>query len=135
MAQNQNILVPFNDTDLSEEALKYACETFPESDITALYVIELQGQEDIYVPQVGEERRKRANDCLQVATDIAGDIPIDTEIQVGKPDQEIIDYAEEENIDMIIMGSHGRTGTARLVLGSVAEKIVRNSSVPVLVMK
>lgn len=36
---------------------------------------------------------------------------------------------------MIVMGSHGRTGTARLVLGSVAEKVVRNSPVPVLVMK
>lgn len=97
--KTQKILVPFNETDLSEAALEYACETFPDADITALCVIEPGGQEDLYVPQISDERQKQANDCLEIATDLAGDIPLSTEMRAGKPDQEIIEYAEEENVE------------------------------------
>ena len=53
----------------------------------------------------------------------------------GRPAVEIIRYAEEKGIDILIMGSLGKTGLDRLFLGSVTEKVIRNSKVPVMVIK
>ena len=53
-------------------------------------------------------------------------------IVVGDPAEEIIRYAQEENIDLIIMETHGRKGLEKAFFGSVAEKVVKNSSIPVL---
>ena len=53
----------------------------------------------------------------------------------GTPYREIIKKAEAEQVDLIVMGTHGRTGFERLLLGSVAEKVVRMSSAPVLTVR
>jgi universal stress protein A len=52
----------------------------------------------------------------------------------GTPADEILDYIKTKNIDLVIMGTHGRSGVARLMMGSVAEKVVRQSGAPVLVV-
>lgn len=56
-------------------------------------------------------------------------------IKVGNPSLEIVDYAKKNNIDLIVIASHGRTGLNRFLLGSVAEKVVRLSQCPVLVWR
>ncbi len=56
-------------------------------------------------------------------------------VRSGVPEGEILAFAEEENVDLIVMATHGWTGMRHLVLGSVAEKVVRHSSVPVLTVK
>lgn len=53
----------------------------------------------------------------------------------GKPVDEITEYAERENIDLIVMGSHGRTGLRRLLMGSVAEAVMRKARCPILIIK
>jgi nucleotide-binding universal stress UspA family protein len=53
----------------------------------------------------------------------------------GNPSHEIIEFADNNNIDLIIMGTLGKTGFDRFLLGSVAEKVTRNSKVPVLVVR
>ncbi|MCC4770646.1 universal stress protein [Methanosarcina sp. DH2] len=53
----------------------------------------------------------------------------------GHPANELVRYAEEEKMDIIVMGTRGKTGIDRLLLGSVAENVVRNSKVPVMVIK
>ena len=55
--------------------------------------------------------------------------------RTGHPFQEIIAYAQEYQIDLIVMATHGRTGLAHMVMGSIAEKVVRHSPVPVLTVK
>ena len=50
----------------------------------------------------------------------------------GHPSNEIIDYAKKEGMSLIIIGAVGRTGLDKFLLGSVAEKVVRNSTIPVL---
>jgi nucleotide-binding universal stress UspA family protein len=52
----------------------------------------------------------------------------------GREDEEVIEFAKEKNIDIIVLGTHSRTGLKHALLGSVAEKIIRQSSVPVLVV-
>ena len=56
-------------------------------------------------------------------------------VRQGEPYREIVRYATEENIDLILMATHGRTGLSHVLLGSVAEKVVRHSPVPVLTVK
>ena len=56
-------------------------------------------------------------------------------IRVGNPSIEIVDYAKKNNIDLIVIASHGRTGLNRFLLGSVAEKVVRLAQCPVLVWR
>jgi nucleotide-binding universal stress UspA family protein len=53
----------------------------------------------------------------------------------GSTAEAIITYAEENDIDCIVMGTHGRTGLDRFVIGSIAERVVRKSSVPVMTVR
>ena len=62
-------------------------------------------------------------------------VPVETAIADGSPSREIIRYAERNDCDLVVMGTHGRGGIDRLLLGSVAEKVVRGSSVPVLTVR
>ncbi len=57
---------------------------------------------------------------------------IQSRVVPGNPAEKIIDYAQEEGIDLIAMGTHGRKGLEKIVFGSVAEQVLKNSSVPVL---
>lgn len=65
----------------------------------------------------------------------ASDVPVETTILEGSPSTEIVRYAEDEHCDLIVMGTHGRGGLNRLLLGSVAERVVRSSMVPVLTVR
>jgi nucleotide-binding universal stress UspA family protein len=58
-----------------------------------------------------------------------------TEVITGSPYRAIREYAEDKDVDLIVMGTHGRTGVERYLLGSVTEKIVRTADVPVLTVR
>ena len=58
-----------------------------------------------------------------------------TESRLGKPAEEIVDYADKNGVDLIIMASHGRAGVSRWAYGSEADKVLRSSCVPVLLVK
>ena len=62
-------------------------------------------------------------------------VKVESILLKGRPVEEIIDYAEKNDIDMIVMGTLGLTGVKRLLIGSVAENVVRHSKVPVLVVR
>jgi len=53
-------------------------------------------------------------------------------MMVGKPDQVIVDFAQREGVDLVVMGTHGRTGLKHVLMGSVAEHVVRRAPCPVL---
>ncbi len=59
---------------------------------------------------------------------------VSTFIEVGKPDEMILKVADEWEADLIILGTHGRTGLSHILLGSVAEKVIRHSTRPLLVI-
>lgn len=62
-------------------------------------------------------------------------VNVESVLLEGNPSEELIRYAEKENMDIVIMGTLGRTGLDRLLLGSVAGNVVRHSKVPVMVVK
>ena len=62
-------------------------------------------------------------------------LDVRTETRKGNAPQEILVYSQENEIDLIVMGTHGRTGLNHAIIGSVAERVVRNSSIPVLTVR
>jgi nucleotide-binding universal stress UspA family protein len=62
-------------------------------------------------------------------------VPVETDILEGDPAEQILDYADEIDADVIVSGTHGRSGVKRQLLGSVAERLVRHSDVPVLTVQ
>ena len=138
-----NVLVALDGSPLAERALTYALETFPNATITTIYVINpidsvidveaggLPVAEDWY-----DTAQERATAIHTTATDLAADhdIVLDTVTEVGKPAREILDYAADNGIDQIVMGSHGRSGLDRTFLGSVAETVTRRAQIPVTII-
>lgn len=83
-----------------------------------------------YKAQLWESFRK-----LQVTDPRAREVRIETRLAEGDPAYEIVAAAKETAADLIVMGSHGRTGLGRLLLGSVAEVVLRKAPCPVLTVK
>ena len=138
-----NVLVAFDDSPLSERSLTYAIETFPDTTITTIYVIDpidsvidvktggLTVAEDWY-----ETAKEHATRIHTTATDLAAErnTELDTVTKVGKPARVILEYADDHDIDQIVMGSHGRSGVDRALLGSVAETVTRRARIPVTII-
>lgn len=141
---DDRILVPVDESDQSRTAFEYALETFPEASITALHAIDprdfrtyggIEGWVDM--EQLADQQRAHAEQLVEDARAQAEErgITVGTAVVTGKPAQSIVDYAEENDIDHIVIGSHGRSGVSRVLLGSVAERVVRRSPVPVTIVR
>lgn len=64
--------------------------------------------------------------------EVPAGMPVSTEVRSGFPPEEILDEADACEADLIVLGTHGRTGLERVLLGSVAERVVRGAKIPVL---
>lgn len=131
-----NILVALDGSPLAERALIYALETtiYVINPIDSVIDVEAGGlpvAEDWY-----DTAQERATEIHTTATDLAADhdIVLATVTEVGKPAREILDYAADNGIDQIVMGSHGRSGLDRTFLGSVAETVTRRAQIPVTII-
>ncbi|QFU83124.1 universal stress protein [Natronorubrum aibiense] len=140
---SERILVPYDGSTPATDALEYALETFPDASVTALNVVPLpEGYwaafEDTEHRAADIDRaRERGSEVLEDATEVAAehDREIDTEVATGKPAREIVEQVETDEYDTIVIGSHGREGVSRVLLGSVAEMVVRRSPIPVVVVR
>lgn len=131
------LLVAIDDSQKSYQAVEYALSEFPEANIEVIHVPEIPlfaSDPDKQASVVAEEY---AQDILSEAKSLAAkyDQSIETEIRFGHPATEVISYADERDIDHIIVGSQGKQGAKRLLLGSVAESIVRQAHCPVTVVR
>lgn len=79
--------------------------------------------------------RARAAELVETASEGFGDVETATVVESGTPHEVILAYADENDIDAIVMGTHGRTGLDKYLLGSVTEKVVRLADVPVLTVR
>ena len=136
------ILVPLDGSPQAEKALSYAREMFPEAALVLVHVLTPAdtgiGAEGLLIDAAGvvEHQQEVAEELFVEATAQIGEgHSVDTAILAGSPAREIVRYAADNDIDAIVMGSHGRDGAARLLLGSVSETVVRRSPVPVTVVR
>lgn len=129
----ERILCPIDFSAGSEAALAYASVLAKESgaELHLVYVYEetIAYTEGLgsYVPPADLEPDKERLNNTRPTEDVA----IRHEFVVGHPADALVDYATDNNIDLIVMGTHGRTGLSRLLMGSVAEAVVRRAPCPV----
>jgi nucleotide-binding universal stress UspA family protein len=91
----------------------------------------------VYASQEWDSLLTRINDDLEIARSSlqGGGYTVYTATKFGEPGPEIVEFVEDENIDLVAMATHTRSGLSRLLLGSVAEYVLRNVSVPVLLLR
>ena len=138
------ILVPIDFSEPSRKALHYAklfAQQF-EASLTVVHAVEpLSYPPDFAVvpllpPDVEEARTRELETQLrELAASVGGGVKVESVIRNGRVWQEIVDYAKATDVDLIIISTHGYTGLKHVLLGSVAEKIVRHAPCPVLVVR
>lgn len=139
----KRILVPIDFSERSHKALEYAIPFAKQfqAEILCLHVIEIPygAGESGFVAEMEAFRKDMLRDTRKRMDELrsrqmAG-IPSRAEVRTGAPYHEITRAAEEENIDLVIMATHGRTGLGRFFLGSTTERVVRHAHCPVLVVR
>lgn len=133
------ILFPTDGSDESEIVLEHAVDLAKQYDATlhGLYV----GDQRSYAGLAGDMEREKireaqqslSEEALGAVTSAAGadGIDVETAHRSGIPAERILEFIDEADVDLVVMGTHGRTGFQRALLGSVAEAVVRQSPVPV----
>lgn len=131
------ILLPTDGSEGAEAALEHALDLADKYDaeLHIVYVadIRVDSTTDMWANMLGqlEEIGEEATSDIADRVEETG-VEVVTEVIRGIPHKEINSYVGENDIDLITMGTHGRTGIDRLLLGSVTEKIIRTSKKPVL---
>ena len=135
----KDVVVPIDFSDDSLSAVDTALELVAgPSQIHVIHVLPMLTVAEpgvVWEPVDDESRRSHAEDALRQRLSDERYRGIKIEVTIGDPGHEIADYAQEQQADLVIMPSHGRTGIRRLLIGSVAERVVRLAHCPVLVLK
>ncbi|WP_135662175.1 universal stress protein [Halorhabdus rudnickae] len=142
----ESVLVPVDGSPLSVRALSFVANEFPDASVHLLYALDhVESSHDFdwtslpgYWDDAPGEATNRGQDILADARETAeeaGLTVVGEELVVGRPASSIVECADEESVDLVVMGSHGREGISRFILGSVAERVLRRSSVPVTIVR
>ncbi len=133
------IMCPIDFSDYSDVALGYASQLASESGATLflIHVDDTQVPYDAgfagYVPPPHEA--ERMSEILRAKRPTVDGVPCEHHLLVGHPADAIVEFSKAHGIDLIVMGTHGRTGVSRFLMGSIAEAVVRQSECPVLTVK
>jgi len=139
----KKILVPIDFSDCSRKALQYALAFAKEHEaaITLLYVVpppaypvgEFGGLE--YGNLISDMRTGGEKQLAELAAEIGHAVTVESEVRTGGPAAEIVAAAQESAADIIVISTHGHTGFKHVLLGSVAEHVIRGAPCPVLVVR
>jgi len=135
------VLLPIDGSEPSLRAATHAIELAGTYDATvhALYVVDASpsslavSRSNVRetLREVEEQAAEAAFATVEPLAEEA-DVELVTAMLEGNPEREIVDYAAEQEVDIVVMGTHGRTGLGRRLMGSVTERVVRSAPVPVL---
>lgn len=134
------ILLPTDGSEASDRAVEQAVGLARETgaELHVLYVVEdipqapelMDDEVEAQLREIGEE----AIDAIRASADAAG-VEVVAALREGVPHETILEYADDADVDVVVMGTHGRSGLDRYLLGSVTERIVRTAEVPVLTVR
>ncbi|MFC2071521.1 universal stress protein [Chloroflexota bacterium] len=140
----RRMLVPLDGSELAEVVFIYAKELAGRLDLEVILLqvgspaaAEFAPMRQAYIEKAAEIVKHQARE-VQAKTGIqTGGKPIEVrgELAIGYPAEEILRYADENAVDLILMATHGRSGRKRWTLGSVADKVLRSSKVPVWLVR
>ena len=129
----QQLIVPMDDSALARAALEHALTAFGDVEVTVVHVVDdLEIAYGGGAPGVEEGEPTFFEDVRDLA--IEHDVAVETAVLEGAPADAIVEYVADEPADGIVMGSEGRSGVSRVLLGSVAEAVARRSPVPVTIV-
>jgi nucleotide-binding universal stress UspA family protein len=146
----EHVLVPMDGSEQARKAFEWALDEYGDGDarLTVFNVVDLSDPEyfekavEMSGEDIGEERYEgvlsETENFLQRFVNEAEEAGLEASSDHAKGDSAshgIVEYAEEHDVDHIVMGSHGRSGVSRVLLGSVAENVTRRSPVPVTVVR
>lgn len=131
------ILVPTDGSPGAESAIDHALHIARQNNATLhpMYVVDPGDMGDL-----GDEPAELRTQCSEVTRPIleaaeAAGLEAEQHVLEGTPNERIVEYADGSPIDLIVMGTHGKSGLSRVLLGSTAERVVRNAPVPVLTIR
>ena len=135
----KHVLVPWDFSKPSVEALEAALTmVMHPRDVTVMHAVEPLGP----IATMGEQRNRDAREALadtlekvRKSVDALGHHDVAASVRFGIAHEAIADYANEHDVDLIVMPSRRRKGLKRLLLGSVSEQVVRHVPVPVLLLR
>jgi universal stress protein A len=140
----KNVLFPTDLSSCNNTALAYASVLAAESGAT-LHILHVDDMQDVSseMAEIGypygapwdHNDRVRVREELNEIRPTNLDVPYEHHYLRGAPAREIGEFAKSKGVELIVMASHGRTGLARLVVGSVAEEVTRKAPCPVLIVK
>jgi universal stress protein A len=144
MINFKRILCPIDYSECSARALRYAAG-MALKDSSRLYLMHVVDKRvfdyggPVYeaAPAPDAETIARLEEKLKesIPREVRGDIQVETLVTMGLPVEEILKAAMDKEVDVIVMGTHGRTGIAHTIMGSVAENVVRRAPCPVLTVR
>ena len=139
LLSKDQVLVPIDFSEEAAEALSSTVDFLGEgSTVHALHVLpklESTGPSVVWETLSDETRKANIEKAYQERFESSEFKGVQFHVEIGDPSSEIIDFAKSNNIELIVIPSHGRTGLGRFFLGSVAERVVRFSHCPVLVLR
>ena len=134
-----SILHPTDFSENAHTAFQLACTLAHDYDARLVVVHVTPPQTMLYteavVPPRHLETLQLVREKLEQVVPTPADLAMEHHLLVGDPATEILQIAEEQKCDMIVMGTHGHRGLTRLLMGSVAEQIIRRAPCPVLTVK
>jgi universal stress protein A len=136
MAMLKTILAPTDFSDLSANGVRYACQLARDMGAALIIfnVVALDESNAVNKREI-EQHKKRLEEFVAEKVAAAGvGLKVRQMVDAGQPFGAIVDCAEKEGVDLIVMSSHGRSGLSRMLIGSVTDKILRGGSCPVLVV-
>lgn len=135
MAMLKRILAPTDFSELSVRGVRYACELAKDvgAEVTILNVVTVD-ESGINKREMGEHKQRLDEFVAKNVADVSANLRISKLVDAGQAYFAIIDCAENECIDLIVISSHGRSGLSRMLIGSVTDKVLRGASCPVLVV-
>lgn len=146
----RTVLVPVDGSPLSFDALRHALTEYPDATVTVLHVVDLYAPAEstpddaasTYEPVMGSEAwydwvDRLAERLFDRAEALAAeyDRDVDTAMDIGDPKRVIVDYADEEDVDHVVVGAHGQAGDRSDPLGPIATVVARRAPVSVTLVR
>jgi nucleotide-binding universal stress UspA family protein len=136
MAMLKTILAPTDFSDLSANGVRYACQLARDmgAALIVFNVVALDESNAVNKREIEQHKKRLEEFVAEKVADAGVGLKVRQMVDAGQPFGAIVDCAEKEGVDLIVMSSHGRSGLSRMLIGSVTDKILRGGSCPVLVV-
>jgi nucleotide-binding universal stress UspA family protein len=139
----KRILYPTDFSPCSKLAFEIACDMAKQnqSTLTILHVVETLGADNVTYGEAATKLEPESyiqtltNQIKELVPPADSGIPVEHVVAEGEPAEQIDLFAAKNKIDLIIMGTHGKSGLRRLLTGSVAEQVMRKTPCPMLVVR